>query len=351
MFIICYCPCHRNQVRTIHQRPDDESGQVKFQSKRRGFIIVRPGMLTKMKMNSSPPNPSSLHDSNEKSTTTTTAVLPSRLPLREINNVATTTSRRITQTQAKPRDQRHARSVDFPRPIHNTKRVSSRDRRPFPQHPQSLLQTIVPASTSHTRYSKPYSLSKFAPKSHLPHSHSKPSNPVPTSGPLRQKSSSSHSILEEFDVVFSNNKIKYISQHRSRHSAQSRNRAIQRALPNPKAAPPDSDIANFWSEVQAHTSVMSGPTATSQMVTDTQSSDNNGQLDYTLDSFGVEPALNINPQLSTLLSPDAASTISAELVVEIKAGAKASDYMVAVKFLFFKTPGMPAMNAPTPLIG
>lgn len=88
---------------------------------------------------------------------------------------------------------------------------------------------------------------------------------------------------------------------------------------------------------------MSDPTATSQIpsVTGTQVSDSNSQLESTLERFKVEPELNFDVQLSTLVPQDAASAVSAQLREEIKAGAKASDYMVAVKFLFFRPPGLP----------
>ncbi len=262
---------------------------------------------------------------DETSITTSTALRSSRPPLMEINNVTTTASRRTARTKVASRDQHYSRSVGIQMPKQsnngrNNKAVSSTR-----QHSRQLPhQKTFDASTSQTRFNKPYSLSKFAPKSHPPHRTSTPSNPLPIPGSLRCKSDPSRST---------------VSHHRS---TQTRPRAIPKGLPNPKAAPPDSDIANLWSEVHAHVSTMSDPTATSQMpsVTGTQVSDSNSQLECTLRSFKVEPELEFDPQLSTLVTLEAAPAISAQLLQWTKAGVGASEYMVAVKFLFFQRPWM-----------
>jgi len=141
-------------------------------------------------------------------------------------------------------------------------------------------------------------------------------------------------------------------------SNQTRTRVVPKVLPNPRAAPPDSDIATLWSEVHAHVSTMSDPTATSQVpsVTGTQVSDSNSQLESTLESFKVELEHELHPQLCTLVSLIEAPSVSRKLAKQIKTGANASAYMVALNLTFFQPPEMPekithdlfnGMNAPS----
>lgn len=211
--------------------------------------------------------------------------------------------------------------------------MSSQDRKHLRPYHQPLPEKAPYAFTSHTRYSKPYSLSKFAPKSHLPHTNLKPSKPTSTSGSLQRKSSPSQPT---------------VSQHKAHDLTQPRIRAFHRGLPNPKAAPPDSDIAKLWSEVQAHISTMSGPTATSQMVTDTQSSDHDSQLERTLEGFKVDLEPGFQPQLCTPASLIEAPVASNTLMTHIKDGAEAPAYMVVVNMTFFESPGLPVKNAIDP---
>ncbi len=274
---------------------------------------------------------------NETSITTSTALRSSRPPLREINNVATTASRETARTKVAPRDQHYSRSVGIQMPKQsnngrNNKAVSSTQQHSRqPPHKKTL-----DASTSQTRFNKPYSLSKFAPKSHIPHHTSTPSDPLPIPWSLRCKSDPSPSSA----------------------SNQTRTRVVPKVLPNPRAAPPDSDIATLWSEVHAHVSTMSDPTATSQVpsVTGTQVSDSNSQLESTLESFKVELEHELHPQLCTLVSLIEAPSVSRKLAKQIKTGANASAYMVALNLTFFQPPEMPekithdlfnGMNAPS----
>ena len=274
---------------------------------------------------------------NETSITTSTALRSSRPPLREINNVATTASRETARTKVAPRDQHYSRSVGIQMPKQSNNKAVSLTQ----QHSRQLAhQKTLDASTSQTRFNKPYSLSNFASKSHLPHRSSIPSDPLPIPGSLRCTSDPSLST---------------VSHHRS---TQTRPRAIPKGLPNPKAAPPDSDIASLWSEVHAHVSTMSDPTATSQMpsVTGTQMTDDNSQFESTLESFKVELERELHPQLCTVVSLIEAPSVSRKLAKQIKTGANASAYMVALNLTFFQQPEMPEktihdpsnrMNAPS----
>lgn len=118
---------------------------------------------------------------------------PSRPPLREINNPASTITKRSACSHVKPRKQHCSESVKFPEPTLNCEdeRIQYRDHSAL--RPSSHKN--LPPSTSHTRYSKPYSLSAFAPNSYLPNR--KPPSSAPVSGDPQARESPSQSTIDQ----------------------------------------------------------------------------------------------------------------------------------------------------------